>query len=149
MSNRFAHFNLRECTCVAVGIPLDDGPDTDAWIQFTFPPDWETEKGADGLLVRCRTNDSEVKIKLGFKGYSTDIDKLMSVRIADIQQGGGAGVGRFFFKDNNGTTTIASSRHWIDKAPDFQIGTKRGNVVFDTTALLDAGSYFIGGNSVT
>lgn len=147
--SRFAHFNLRECTCIAVGVPLEDGPDTDAWIQFEFPLDWEIDKGADSLIARCRTNDAEVKAKIGFKGYSTDIDKLMAVRNADLNLGGGAGVGRFFFKDGNGTTLISSPRHWIDKAPNFQIGVKRGNVVFDTTMVLPAGSYFIGGNSVS
>lgn len=149
MSNRFAHFNIRECTCIVVGVPLDDGPDTDAWVQFTFPPSWEIDKGADGLLVRCRTNDSEVKCKVGFKGYSTDIDKLMAVAVADIQAGGGAGVGRFLYKDNNGTTLISSSRCWIDKPPDFQVGVKRGNVVFDVTMVLDAGALIIGGNAVS
>src|SRR5574343_440214 len=149
MANRFAHFNIRECTAIIVGVPLSDGPDVDAYLQFTFPPDWEIEKGADGLLVRCRTNDSECKAKVGFKGYSTDIDKLMAVRIADIRAGGGAGVGPLLYKDNNGTSLISSSKSWIDKAPDFQVGVKRGNVVFDVTFLADAGSYVIGGNSVT
>ena len=146
---RFVHYNLRECTCIAVGIPLDDGPDTDSFLKFTFPDDWEIDEGADGLLARCRTNLTKVMIDITFKGYSTDIDKLDAVRRADLLAGGGAGVGRVFLKDNNGTTNIASARHFILKAPDLQFGTKRGPVTFNTVAQMDAGSYIIGGNSVT
>lgn len=146
--SRFAHFNISETTTIVCGVPITDGKAAEPFLSFEFPDDWETEESADGLVLRCKTNNALVKCDVTLKGASTDIDKLMAVRNADILAGGGAGVGRFFYKDDNGTTVINASRNWIMKVPNFTVGRKRGDVVFNTLMVVD-GPILLGGNSVT
>ena len=146
--SRFAHFNINEVTLIVCSVPINDGKAPDAWIDLEFPDNWEEDEGADGLVCRSATGLTLCKGKLKLLGASTDIDKLMTVQVTDTSTPGGAGVGRFFYKDNNGTTVVNSDRCWLVKKPNLSIGTKRGNVTFDFRCLIDPASAFIGGNSV-
>jgi hypothetical protein len=147
--SRFAHFNVNETTAVVCSVPINDGKAPDAYIEFEFPDDWEEEIGADGLVIRCATGNSLVKAKLKLLGSSTDNDKLSTVQIADLSTPGGAGVGTFLYKDNNGTTNIASDRCWLFKRPNFSNGTKPGPKTWDIRFIANPGSIFIGGNSIS
>lgn len=146
--SRFAHYNISETTTIVCGVPLTDGRAPEPFLSFEFPDDWEIEESADGLVLFCRTNNATVKCQVNLLAASTDIDKLMAVRNADLLAGGGAGVGRFYYKDNNGTTVISAPRQRIMKVPNFSPGRKKGTITFDTTLVME-GPVLLGGNSVT
>lgn len=147
--SRFGHFNINETTLIVCSIPINDGKAPDAWIEFEFPDDWEEDESADGLVVRCRTGKSLVKGKLKLLGSSTDNDKLNAVHIADVNTPGGAGVGTFLYKDNNGTSLLSSDRCWLMKKPNMSVGVKRGPVTWDFRFVANVGSQFVGGNSTS
>lgn len=143
---RFAHFNINEVSVIVCSVPLTDGKAPDAYIEFEFPDDWEEDESADGLVCRSATGLSLVKGKLKLLGASTDNDKLSAVQVLDLNSPGAAGVGRFFYKDNNGSSLISSDRCWIKKRPNFGVGTKRGQITWDFRFLSTPNSVFVGGN---
>lgn len=145
--SRTAFFNIKDTTTSVLGITIQDGISSEPFLEFEFPDGFEYEKGADGLLIRCNTNDPEVHAKLSLMRSSVENDKLSLAYNADYKLGGGAGVGTFLHKDNNGTTLIASPRCWIHKMPNFSVARKTGVVVWDLVMNIPQGSVLLGGHS--
>jgi hypothetical protein len=145
---RTAFFNILGTTTSVLSVTIQDGISSEPFLEFEFPDDFEYEKGADGLLIRCNTNDTEVHAKMSLMRSSKENDKLSLARTADLKVGGGAGVGTFLHKDNNGTTLIASPRCWIHKLPNFTVARKTGVVVWDLVMQIQPGSVLLGGHSV-
>jgi len=145
--SRVAFFQVKNTTTSVLGITITDGPSSEPFLEFEFPEGFEIEKGADGLLIRCNTNDTEVRCKMSLMRSSIENDKLSLVYSADAKLDGGAGVGTFLHKDNNGTTLIASARCWINKLPNFAVARKTGVVVWDLVMHIEPGAVLIGGHS--
>src|SRR5690606_26276662 len=130
-----------------LGLTIQDGVDSAPFLDLTFPDDWEYEEGADGLVVRCATNATLVTGVMNLKQSSIENDRLSAARALDLGVAGGAGVGPFLLKDNNGTTLIASARSWIHKAPNYQVGRLAGAVAWDLRMHVDPKTVFLGGHS--
>lgn len=144
---RTAFWNIKDTTTSVLGLTIQDGISSEPFLEFEFPDDFEYEEGADGLLIRCNTNATKVGAKLSLMRSSLENDRLSLARTADLGVGGGAGVGTFLHKDNNGTTLIASPRVWIHKLPNFSVARKTGVVVWDLTMQIKPGAVLLGGHS--
>lgn len=145
---RTAFYNVKDTTTVFLGLTIDEGRSAEPFLEFQFPDDWEYEKSADGLLVRCATNDTEVPFTMNLLQSSIYNERLSLARSLDIGAGGGAGAGTFLFKDNNGTTLIASPRAWIHKPPNWAIARKVGIAAWDCRIQIDPKTLILGGHSV-
>lgn len=144
---RTAFWNIKDTTTTAMGLTIIDGISSEPFLEFEFPDDFEYEEGADGLLIRCNTNATKVQAKMSLMRSSNENDKLSLARGADLGLGGGAGVGLFLHRDNNGTTLIASPRCWIHKLPNFSVSRKTGVVVWDLVMQIQPGAALLGGHS--
>jgi hypothetical protein len=144
---RAAFFNIKDTTTSVLGLTIEDGRDSEPFLEFEFPDDFEYEESADGLVIRCNTNATLVSCKLNLKASSLENDKLSLARSADLGVGGGAGVGTFMHKDNNGTTLIASPRCWIHKPPNWTVAKKVGNAQWDLRMQIDPKTVILGGHS--
>ena len=144
---RSAFFNIKDTTTSFLALTISDGIDGEPFLEFEFPDDFEYEESADGLVVRCNTNATLVSCKMNLKASSKENDKLSLARSIDLNVGGGAGVGPFLHKDNNGTTLIASPRSWIHKLPNWTVARKVGVVSWDLRMQIAPGSVLLGGHS--
>jgi hypothetical protein len=143
---RTAFFNIKDTTTSFLALTISDGIDQ-SFLEFEFPDDFEYEEGADGLIIRCATNATLVSCKMSLKGSSLENGKLSKARTIDLGLGGGAGVGPFLHKDNNGTTLIASARSWIHKLPNWTVARKVGVVAWDLRMQIAPGAVLLGGHS--
>lgn len=144
---RSAFFNILGTTTSLLGLTISDGISSEPFLEFEFPDDFEWEEGADGLLIRCNTNATKVMAKMSLMRSSIENDRLSAARNLDLGLGGGAGVGTFLHKDNNGTTLIASPRCSINKLPNFTVARKTGVVVWDLVMQIKPGTVILGGHS--
>lgn len=145
---RFASYNIKDTTTSCLGITIQDGIDNEPFLDFQFPDDWEYEESADGLVVRCATNATLVTCTMNLKQSSRENEGLSRARSADHGLKGGAGVGTFLFKDNNGTTLIAAPRCWIHKPPNWAVARKIGTASWDLRLQIDPKTLLLGGHSV-
>jgi hypothetical protein len=143
---RTAFFNIKDTTTSFLGLTIEDGISSEPFLEFEFPDDFEYEESADGLLIRCNTNATKVMGKMSLYSSSKENDKLSLARSLDLGLGGGAGVGTFLYKDNNGTTLIASARAWIHKLPNWQVARKVGVTVWDLCMQIDPKTVILGGH---
>jgi hypothetical protein len=144
---RSAFYNIKDTTTSFLTLTIQDGIESEPFLEFEFPDDFEYEESADGLVVRCATNATLVSCKMNLKVSSLENDKLSKARSIDLGLGGGAGVGPFLHKDNNGTTLIASARSWIHKPPNWTVARKIGNAQWDLRLQIDPKTVLLGGHS--
>ncbi len=145
---RTAFFNIKNTTTSFLGLTIEDGIQSEPFLEFEFPEDFEYEEGADGLLIVCATNATKVGAKMNLFTSSNENDKLSLARSANLGLQGGAGVGTFMHKDNNGTTLISSPRAWIHKAPNWTVARKVGVAAWDIVMQCDPKTIFLGGHRV-
>jgi hypothetical protein len=143
---RHATFQVKDTTTSFLGLTIQDGIETEPFLEFQFPEDYEYEESADGLVVRCATNATLVTCTMNLKQSSEENAKLSLARSLDLG-GGGAGVGTFLYKDNNGTTLIASPRAWIHKPPNWTVARKVGTAAWELRMQIDPKTLLLGGHS--
>jgi hypothetical protein len=148
MSIRTAYFNIKGTTTSFLGFTIEDGISNEPFLEFQFPDDFEYEEGADGLVVICATNATLVTCTMNLVQSSRENDKLSLARSAGLKAGGGAAVGTFLYKDNNGTSLIASPRAWIHKPPNWAVARKVGVAAWDLRLQVAPGDMLLGGHSV-
>jgi hypothetical protein len=144
---RTAFFNIKNTTTSFLGLTIQDGINSEPFLEFEFPDDFEYEESADGLVIRCNTNATLVPAKMSLFQSSKENDALSLARSIDLGLEGGAGVGTFLYKDNNGTTLIAAARAWIHKLPNWSVARKVGVAVWDLRIQVDPKTVILGGHS--
>jgi hypothetical protein len=104
---------------------------------------WTRKVGADGEVVRVRSNDDTSEVTVTLQQVSPSNDYLSGIRIADATTGLG-GVLPLSIVDLSGTTVMFFPQAWIKKMPDVSRAKDAGNTqwVFDTG---QAASNFVGG----
>lgn len=145
---RFADFNITNTTTKLFGLDIVDGIAPDPFLQFRFPDSWEYEQSAEGLLIRCATNDTLVECDLNLFTASSENEKVSLAHNADVASYGGAGVGVFLFKDNNGGTIITAEHCWVHKKPDFAVARKVGKLTWPLRMQIDPKLTIIAGNTI-
>jgi hypothetical protein len=114
----FRGYDSDQYSASFAGIPLAGFADGE-WLRI----ERENQKfddvvGTDGEVTRSKTNDDRATITIRLMQSSPVNDLLSAVYNLDGNTPGGAGVGPFLLRDQQGTTLITAESCWIAKAPD-------------------------------
>lgn len=138
-------YNINGCDLVFFGIPMKDNV-----VSFLIAPDgpaFTKEKGADGKIIRCATNEKGAKCTVTLKGGSIENEKLSAIHALDVSTPNGAGVGPFYFIDHNGSTLVSTDVAWIEGMTSKTFGATPGDTTWVIDLVLDKPlQYVIGGN---
>jgi len=114
------------------GQPIDSGLASGTFLSIEpASKDWETKVGADGEVVRYKTNDKRAIIKLTLMQTSSGNDILSQLREADLASSNGAGIGAFVARDLSGRTVARASACWVKGAPTVERGLEAGEVEWE------------------
>lgn len=117
------NYNINDVSQNLAGIMIDSGFGEDTVVKVTKDSDDFGDKvGADGEVTRYNMNDERVTIEFTLMQSSDVNAQLSALNILDKNAPGGAGVGPYFLKDNNGTTLLLCTQAWIAKPPDMEFG---------------------------
>ena len=131
---------------IAVTIPITQGR-AEEFLRITpRGPAFEDEQGADTEVTRYATHERRVDISVSLKRSSPHNAQLAAIHAADRESTGGAGIGGFLVKDNNGSTIYACDKAWITSLPDWQFGRAVGDVTWTFTAVMAPLTSLPGGN---
>jgi hypothetical protein len=84
--------------------------------------DWTDVIGTDGEVTRSKTNDRRATATILLMQSSDDNDLLSQLSNLDRNTPGGAGVGSFLVRDQNGRAKYNAAACWISKPPDVSFG---------------------------
>jgi len=91
--------------------------------------DFGDDVGADGEVVRFKTNDDRATVTVILMQSSATNQAFSALRNADKLAPNGAGVVPFMLKDNNSDTMLLEGKDcWIKKAPNVERGAEPGTV---------------------
>lgn len=117
------NYNINHVSQSLCGIIIESGYGEDTAIEVVQESDNFGDKtGADGETVRWSINDARVTVTFTLMQTSDENAKLSALANLDLALPGGAGVGPYSLKDNNGTTVILLSAAWVAKPPDIEFG---------------------------
>jgi hypothetical protein len=122
----------------------------DQIVSFEFVPEGDAyadEVSADGKSCSYATGETRATLNLVLKGYSIHNAQLSAIHAGDRSATNGLGILPMFFKDGNGTTSIAGTCR-ILALPGATFTNKREDVTWKIRLFLNAPlQYIIGGNS--
>lgn len=101
--------------------------------------------GADGEVVRTKSNDNRLRIEVTLMATSDSNDVLSALHNVDLEEPNGAGVGPLSLMDLSGRQLLAEPEAWIANAPDIEYSRSVGSRtwVFETSG---EGKRFDGGS---
>ena len=118
MSNTYV-YDANQVAVSFFGIPIDSGYDEDEFLTIVQNEDDFSEiVGADGSAIICATNNRTATIQLKLLQSSSGNDKLSAIRLIQISQQNGTGMGPFLVKDMLGTSIFTALHTYIKKPPD-------------------------------
>lgn len=121
-------YDASQVTVAFAGVPLS-GYASGAFCRISEEADAFTDDvGADGEVVRSKTNDRRATVTVILQRTSDSNDFLSALANLDKNSPNGAGVGALLIRDRNGRALYTASKAWIRKAPDVEFGTEAGNV---------------------
>ena len=142
-SPQYAHYELRNITCIFGGI-LIDGYGADDAVTVAFDVEAFTKTvGVDGLAVRNKMHDRTGTITITLSYASATNDQLSGVYQADQLASTGAGVGPFTLRDRGGRTLFEAPYAWICDTPDLNFNSEAGSRVW--MLHFQSGTMFAGG----
>lgn len=89
--------------------------------------DWLDVVGTDGEVTRSKSNDRRATATLILMQSSDGNDLLSQLSNLDQTTPGGAGVGSFQVRDQNGRARYNAAACWISKAPNVSFGREVGS----------------------
>ena len=125
-------FSLAVCDAdqyriMVAGAPISNGAGASGYADGEFlkisqsDDDFITVIGTDGSVARSKTNKRVVDIEISLLQSSTSNAFLSALRLLDINQPNGAGVGSFVMEDLSGTSLVICTRSWINKPSDITL----------------------------
>ena len=146
MSGSTKVYDSEAVDCIAVTIPIKNGK-ADTFVKITPKgPAFETTAGCDGEVTRSATHELRVDIEIGLKRSSEHNSELAAINAADRSSTGGAGIGAFLLKDNNGATIYACDKAWIVQLPDWEMAKGMGDVTWQLEGVMQPIAALPGGN---
>ena len=100
--------------------------------------------GTDGEVTRWMSKDPRSTITVILMASSDANDALSALHELDINQPGGAGVGVFQCRDNNGRSIYRAGSCWIAKAPNISYAREVPTREWKLRGVTDRN--FVGGN---
>lgn len=118
MAPKLKIYDADKVTATFFGFLIDSGLGEDEFIRITPEGPVVTDKaGADGEVVRSKTNEKRVTIKITLLQTSEGNAKLSAIAELDDRAGNGAGVGPFLVKDRSGLS-LHAGKAWISELPE-------------------------------
>lgn len=123
--------------------PIGKGYSEGGGIQIAFEqPIFTTKNGADGNMIRQRTNYKGAKVTLTLHALS-EVNTLLAGIAALEDASVGAGTGPFVATNTLGLATVAATSAWITKRPDVDAKAEVPDLVWEIQ--LANVTQFIGG----
>ena len=120
-------YDASEITVSLGGVPLHGFADG-AFCRIEEEGDAFTDQaGADGEVVRSKSNDRRATVTIILQQSSDSNDYLSALYAADRASPNGAGVGALIVRDRNGRSVYTSGQTWIRKGPTAEFGKEAGN----------------------
>jgi hypothetical protein len=142
----YKEYDSSNVTLVACAIPVEDGKG-DPFVKITpRGPAFEDDISSDGEVTRYHTHERRADIEVTLKRSSSHNEQFAALHAIDRESSGGAGVGGFLLKDNNGAAIFASDKCWIASLPDWEMGKGNSDVVWKLVAVLNPTGAVPGGN---
>lgn len=144
--SKFKNYSSRAVDLVLVGIPITDGKG-DPFVKVAPRGDaYEDDIGVDGEVCRYETNECRYDVEVTLKGFSNHNEQLAAILAVDRVSTGGAGVGVFLLKDNNGATLYAGDKCWLTAAAPQEFGKGKPDVTWKLTVVMKPYAVIPGGN---
>jgi hypothetical protein len=142
----FKVYDSRAISLVLVGISITDGL-ADPFIKIAPRGDaYEDDIGVDGEVCRFPTNECRYDVEVTLKGYSSHNQQLADILAVDRVSTGGAGVGVFLLKDENGATIHAGDKCWLVGSAPQEFGKNKPDCTWKLTVLMKPYATIVGGN---
>ena len=142
----YKEYDSDNVTLVLCAIPITKGK-ADPFVKLTpRGPAFEDDISVDGDVTRFHTHEHRIDGELTLKRSSEHNQQLAALHTADRSSSGGAGVGVFLLKDNNGATIYASDKCWLTSLPDWEMGKGISDVTWKFTAVIGPVGAVPGGN---
>lgn len=146
MAQEVALYDPKE-TSITINAHAVSGFADETFITIEMDNDAFTDNaGADGEVVRTKTNDQRATATLTLQQTSQSNNILSTLHNADILVNG-AGVFAFFMNDQVGATLIGAPRAWVTKSAPVSRAKTPQSVVW--TIRLASTKGFVGGANVT
>lgn len=144
-SSKVSTFSADEVSLSIAGLTIDSGFADGEFVSIEPAADDFADKvGADGEVARSKTNDRRATVKIKLLQTSEGNDKLSALRLIDINNPNGAGVGAFMLRDRSGRLVATAPKAWVMKPPT----PSRGREIAEMEWTLRVGhlDLFVGGN---
>lgn len=142
----YKEYDSSNVTLVLCALPITDGK-ADPFVKLTpRGPAFEDDISVDGEVSRYATHERRIDGEVTLKRSSSHNQQLAALHAADRESSGGAGVGVFLLKDNNGATIYAGDKCWITSLPDYEMGKGISDVTWKFTAVINPIGAIPGGN---
>lgn len=139
-------YDLDQVEAIFLGVPCGNGYSEGGSLKIEkVNPDFKFKEGADGRVVRSKTNSKLYKCTLSYMQTCPVNDALSAINQVDVRTPNGAGVGSFVVTDLQGTTLFVSTQAWLEGPPPTELGaeaTAREWVIYAAD-----GNLFVGGNA--
>jgi len=123
----FAQYDPEDYSVIFNGVPIEGFAEDDC-IDIEFDSDgYQDQVGADGRVVRYKSNDQRASITFTLMATSPSNKLLSAMYNSDIKAPNGIGVGPILIRDTRGVTLFAGTQAWIQKMPKSTLGQKLGN----------------------
>jgi hypothetical protein len=134
-------------TSITINAHPVSGFAADTYITIAMDNDAFTDSaGADGEVVRSKTNDSRATVTLTLQETSQSNNILSTLHNADILANG-AGVFAFSMRDQKGKTLVVAPRAWVVKFAD--VARAQAPQATAWTIRLASAKVFVGGANVS
>lgn len=146
MAQEVALYDPKETSVTVNAFPISGFAD-DTFISVVMDNDaFSDSAGADGEVVRTKTNDSRATVTITLQQTSQSNSVLSTLHNADLLANG-TGVFAFQVNDQVGATIINAPRAWIVKLPD--VGRAKTPQSVAWQIRLASTKSFVGGANVT
>lgn len=118
MGDPLGIYDLNAVTCNFAALPIESGFGTGGAIKIERQePAFTIVVGADGSIVRSKTNKKHIKVTIYLLQTSKANSILSTIQQIDEKAGNGAGVAPLLIRDRQGLFTIAGEHAWIEGPP--------------------------------
>jgi len=119
-------YDASEVTVSLGGVPLSGYADGDFCRIEEDADRFSDQVGADGEVVRSKSNDRRATVTIILQQSSDSNDVLSGIYTLDANSPNGLGVGALLIRDRNGRSIYTAGQAWIAKRPSVTFGKESG-----------------------
>lgn len=128
------NYASNEVSLSLAGRDLNEGRASDEFATIAWNSELYTTKvGADGMVVRAKSNDFTAKVTLKMLRSSPVHRTLTALYLLSRDSTNGDDMGVFQARDRNDGLEYKSEKSWVSKHPDLSFGAEAGEVSWEIT----------------